>query len=404
MYGLPGIVRRVVTDVAVKRQSSDEFSLAMALSVMSIAVGNRARTSCLGFENKTNLWSLIIGPSGKAKSASCEPLLRPIRRIDSRLADEYEAEVQKYHAAVAAAKGKKSDIALPATKQIVLSDSTREARVSALKNNPHGLMLYHPEWSQYICDLARYSTGRGEIYEMNNLWDNSPVKINRKSEPMTTIQDPHLVVFGGLQTDMLRSMFSKPGFMSSGFLARFLVFYPTIFPTRDYHTMAPLDEAVQAEWDEFISRIQSSSMKFNTSIDPAAEFLYKNFCNTTADLEDMVDGNRGATLAKLRVNVLRIAGLAAVVNWYDRRVATREVETVTDAVVSVREMSWAIDMCWYFYDSASRMIHILSSETMDLSMNQCVAQMFKLDPSINKSKLAEALGKDRKQIYRWIEE
>lgn len=239
MYGLPDVVGRVVKDVASKRQSCEDFPLAMALSVLSIAVGNRVKSQCVGYENKTNLWSLIIGPSGKAKSASCEPILRPILEIDAQKAVEYEAEVQKYNAAAAAAKGKKSDIVLPPTKQIILNDTTREARNQAIKDNPHGLLLYHSEWSQYICDLSRYSSGKGEVPEMNALWDNSPLRINRKGEPTITIPNPHLVVFGGLQNDLLRSMLNNPGFLASGFLARFLVYYPEEFPVQDYHRMAP---------------------------------------------------------------------------------------------------------------------------------------------------------------------
>ena len=396
MYGLPDVVGRVVGDVAAKRQGAEEYSLAMALSVLSIAVGNRVKTSCLSFENKTNIWSLIIGPSGKAKSASCEPLLRPIQAIDARLATEYEAEVAKVMAEAAASKGKKSELILPPTRQIVLNDSTREARISAIKSNPHGLMLYHPEWSQYICDLARYSSGRGEIYEMNSLWDNSPLKVNRKGEPMTTITDPHLVVFGGLQSDMLRTMFSNPGFLASGFLPRFLVYYPENFPPRDYHTMAPLDDAVQREWHDFVNRIYTSPVRFNATIEPDAEFIYKNFCNSTATLEEQVDGARAAVLAKLRVNVLRLAGLATVANVYDQQTEN------LGAIVTMREMSWAIDMCWYFYDSACRMIRDIGSAYVALTMGECVSRMFEIDPTINKSKFAEAIGKDRRQLHRWI--
>lgn len=394
LYGLPTNVERLIRDVAAAYQAPVEFPTAMALACMSVAIGSHARAHWAGYTSWPNVWPLIVAPTGKNKSESCKPLLEPIKKIDLQLNREYEAAFRQAQEEAKSKKNKSGEIIMPPTKQIILQDTTREARTAALASNPHGILFYQPEWSQYILDMARYTKGRGEQYEMINIFDVTPLKVNRKGEPMLTIERPYMVTMGGVQSDMLSTIFAHQGFIASGFLPRFLIFYPTVFGVKDYHNMRPPDPALMSEWDSFLSHIYATALDFDIAIERDAEHFYSDFCNSTEMIAWTSTREECAFLAKLRVNVLRLSCLAAVANSH-----ADGMENM-GARVTLREMSWAIDCAWYFYDCSRRMIIGIKGENKLPTLPETIASLCALCPDLNKTKLAEAIGKDRKTIYR----
>lgn len=146
-----------------------------------------------------------------------------------------------------------------------------------------------------------------------------------------------------------------------------------------------------------MNRIYSSDATFNLTVSPDAEYIYKDFCNHLAALEQSVDAPRAAVLSKLRVNALRLVGLAAAVKCYDKDLT----DNGNDTVAGIREMSWAIDMCWYYYRSADSMIGRISTESHPMSLKECITRICELVPTINKKLLAEAVGTYREKIHRW---
>ena len=142
LYGLPDMVQDVVRDVAAKRMVPVEFTLAPVLAAVSVAVGSKAIVRFNGYENRLNLWSLIIAPSGKNKSQPSKDIFTPLEQIDNDLYVEYVRCVK-----AAEKNAKDGQLPEPVPKKlIILQDSTPEARVQALYDNPHGVRSCPAGW------------------------------------------------------------------------------------------------------------------------------------------------------------------------------------------------------------------------------------------------------------------
>lgn len=195
IYGLPATMQRIICEVSEKRQAAIDFALGPALGAASIAIGSRIVLDAYGYNN--------------------------------RLFDEYSAKVE----AVKAERVAGNDKPLPKTSQILIEDSTPEARNQALEDNPHGLLNSREELTATIGDIGRYG-GSGELSALLSLRDCTPFSSNRKSEGLKVIKAPFYSWVNGIQPGMLKPTFDNPKFLSMGFLNRFMAFYPTDMPKR----------------------------------------------------------------------------------------------------------------------------------------------------------------------------
>lgn len=136
IYGLPQTMQRIIQEVSEKRQAAIDFALGPALGAASIAIGSRIVLDAYGYSNRLNLWIMMIGRSTANKTAPMKDIYAPLYKINNRLFDEYSAKVE----AVKAERAAGNDKPLPKTSQILIEDSTPEARNQALEDNPHGLL------------------------------------------------------------------------------------------------------------------------------------------------------------------------------------------------------------------------------------------------------------------------
>ena len=77
------------------------------------------------------------------------------------------------------------------------------------------------------------------------------------------------------------------------------------------------------------------------------------------------------------------------------------------AVVTAEQMSWAVDMAYYSQASQLRMLtDIIGSTktTPQLTNKELLLLLESRFPHLIKSKLAEAIGVDPRQVRRWLNE
>lgn len=398
LYGLPPIMQRIVREVSGKRQAAVDFVLGPALGAASIAIGSRIVLDAYGYRNRLNLWIMMIGRSTANKTAPMKDIYAPLYQINNRLFDEYSVKVE----AVKSARASGTDEPMPKTSQILIEDSTPEARNQALEDNPHGLLNSREELTATIGDIGRYGSS-GELSALLSLRDCTPFTTNRKGEGLKVIKAPFYSWVSGIQPGMLKPTFDNPKFMSMGFLNRFIVLYPSELPKRTARKCredVTIDPAAVEAWESLINDtynnvVPSTITASELAIDVYCRFVENSFRADEASLTDY----EASIWGKLRIYVLQLAGIACVMNAVE--------QGSQPSVVSADQMSWAVDMAYYSQASQLRMLTDIIGPIdvkSQLTTKELMLLLLSHFPDLVKSKLAESLHVDPRQIRRWMNE
>lgn len=398
LYGLPPIMQRIVREVSDKRQAAVDFALGPTLGAASIAIGSRIVLDAYGYRNRLNLWIMMVGRSTANKSAPMKDIYAPLYKINNRLFENYSAKVE----AVKAARASGTDEPMPKTSQILIEDSTPEARNQALEDNPHGLLNSREELTATIGDIGRYGSS-GELSALLSLRDCTPFTTNRKGEGLKVIKAPFYSWVSGIQPGMLKPTFDNPKFMSMGFLNRFIVLYPPELPKRTARKCredVTIDSAAVEAWEKLINDTYNNVVPTiitasGVAIDVYCRFVENSFHADEASVTDY----EASIWGKLRIYVLQLAGIACVMNAVE--------QGSQPSVVTAEQMSWAVDMAYYSQSSQLRMLTgIIGSIDVksQLTNKELMLLLLSRFPDLVKSKLAESLHVDPRQIRRWMNE
>lgn len=77
------------------------------------------------------------------------------------------------------------------------------------------------------------------------------------------------------------------------------------------------------------------------------------------------------------------------------------------SVITAEQMSWAVDMAYYSQSSQLRMLADIigsTNTTSQLTNKELMLLLESRFPNLVKSKLAEAIGVDPRQVRRWMNE
>lgn len=400
LYGLAGPVVDVIVDIAVKRQVPVDFPLAAALAAMSAAIGSRASVKGHGYTNRLNLWLLIISPSGTNKSQTMKDILEPVREIDRKLYDHY---IQVLEAARRAAneaaqrEGRKAEEVSVPKESLIIADTTPEGMYQALNDNPHGILQVRDEFAAYIGDMGRY-TKSGEASQMLSVFDGDTIKINRKSQDLTMIERPYLSLIGGIQPGILDTTFGNRKFLNSGFLQRFLIFYPLDIPIREYQRDAGIDLRTYERWSKLIKDMYGNDKDIILNLDADAEAVYALFFNRTSHEQAICKTDYERSVwAKLQIIVLKLAALASLSRSFAEGIQNLGRQ------VTGRDMSWAVDIAYYAHATQMRVGKIVMEDDENVPPADAVTRyLLHYYPNVNKKQLAEAIGIDRRTISRHL--
>lgn len=398
LYGLPVTMQRIIREVSDKRQAAVDFALGPALGAASIAIGSRIVLDAYGYQNRLNLWIMMIGRSTANKTAPMKDIYAPLYQINNRLFDEYSAKVEIVKSERAAG----NDKPLPKTSQILIEDSTPEARNQALEDNPHGLLNCREELTATIGDIGRYGSS-GELSALLSLRDCTSFTTNRKGEGLKVIKAPFYSWVSGIQPGMLKPTFDNPKFLSMGFLNRFIVLYPSELPkrtARKYKEDVTVDPATVEAWESLINYTYNNVAASTITASESAIDVYCRFVENSFRADEASATDYEASIwGKLRIYVLQLAGIACVMSAIEHG---EQPKTVT-----AEQMCWAVDMAYYSQASQLRMLTDIIGPIdvkSQLTTKELMLLLLSRFPDLVKSKLAESLHVDPRQIRRWMNE
>ncbi|MCA8990134.1 MAG: DUF3987 domain-containing protein, partial [Planctomycetaceae bacterium] len=226
---LPGVIASYVREVAVSIGCDVTYAALPMLSVLAACIGRSRQLEVKpGWWEPSVIWSAIIGESGTGKSPAFDAILRPLRKLEDRMLEEYRAECDRILTTEAElGKGRKKEPNLPPMPRYSVADTTIEALGPILQDNPLGLLLADDELSGWLGSFNQYKSGKGsDRSKWLQTYNAGRLVIDRKTGIRVLII-PHasVCICGGIQPGILRKSFSDEDY-DSGLPARFLLAMP----------------------------------------------------------------------------------------------------------------------------------------------------------------------------------
>ncbi|WP_232106753.1 DUF3987 domain-containing protein [Gimesia chilikensis] len=204
---------------------------------------------CLFFNSKyqipSNLWGAVVAPSGTGKSPGFNAALSPMFKLQAFIEEKnreafdqhdkdrltYESELKDWKQ-----KARKADTIPPdepekpeppAVKAYTIDDSTSEATVLLLKDNPNGFLQQKDELSGLFADHDKYTKAKGSDAAMYlKAFDGTPLQNHRKGDRKPIyIPRPLISLAGGIQPAILKVSIPHT-YRQNGMMGRFVFVYP----------------------------------------------------------------------------------------------------------------------------------------------------------------------------------
>ncbi|MCD8405007.1 DUF3987 domain-containing protein [Tenacibaculum dicentrarchi] len=255
----PKIIQEVIYEAHNKYQFSLDYLGAGILTAISSAIGNSLKVKVKnGWNEKANLFTVIVGRPGDSKSHALNFCFKPIHIKENLLFIEYTKLVKEYEDELKS--DSKTTLTKPFLQKYLINDYTPEALILHHSNNKKGLYIFVDELNGWIKNFNRYnSSGEAETYL--SLWSGTTISTDRASGKSFRINDPFIGVIGSTQIAVLKS-FAKDGRSSNGFMDRLLFVYPEIQKTLKWN-INKVDDRILENYFSIISNLIEISIDQN---------------------------------------------------------------------------------------------------------------------------------------------
>jgi hypothetical protein len=302
-------------------------------------------------------WIVTVAPSGSGKSPPLKVLTRPHWERDRILLETTRQAMAEYERQAATSKKSSApehqNASKPPRKSIVIDDTTMEAIVVRLADNPKGLILVKDEVSGLFGSFDAYRQGRGaDEQRWMEIYDGRTVKIDRKGEdrPTIVVTRPSISIVGTIQPAVLRRVMTQQR-RDSGFAARMLFAMPTV--TVPPWTDHDIPGEVEAQYREVIDRLlnlEANDPPVHLTLTPEALALWRVYHDRVgqeiAAANDSGLEHLSSAIVKLRSTTLRFALGIALGNAAEVSQDEAQQLRVVDDVA----MSAAIEVAGWFME------------------------------------------------------
>lgn len=227
-------LRRIIKEVAKGKSVPEEMILGILIALGSCCIGRSRGLIYNASSNWTevaNLYLLLISETGAGKSHAYSYIFKHVIDLEAKQKAAWRTAQDRYEEEMIVYK-KKKDTSVPAPKkpkntQYLLDDSTIEAAVERLVDNPRGLFWSVDEFSGFFNGLDRYNkNGGGEgKRKLLSAWDSRTISSTRKSKDgaanETYITRGTIGMFGAIQPGLVDKLFS-PDDETQGWPQRFV--------------------------------------------------------------------------------------------------------------------------------------------------------------------------------------
>ncbi|HUW31677.1 MAG TPA: DUF3987 domain-containing protein, partial [Planctomycetota bacterium] len=231
-------VKEYVISVAEAIGVDPVFAALPALAMAGSCIGTtRAASPKEGWHEPGIVWAGIVAESGNKKSPVLRQVLSPLRKTDSQcieenrhLREDYDTQLAAFHAQNR--KGETDERPQrPAYIRHVVRDTTSEALIQILADNPRGVLLDDDELSGWIAGFDRYrKQGGADVAFWLSAWSAERAVVDRASKPTVYADRAAVSVTGMIQPGVLRRIIGTEH-RENGLLPRMLLALPPKQPT-----------------------------------------------------------------------------------------------------------------------------------------------------------------------------
>ncbi len=224
---IPEPGQTLIRDIAESVNVDISFPAAAYLAVCAGLIGASRKVQIKqGWYEPSIIWAAIIGRPSSGKTPAIDAIMEPLKPIEKRKIEAFEAELKAYENEKATRKKDDPQPLKPVCKRTVISDITTEALCLRLKENPQGLLLYRDELAGWIGSFNQYKKSGSDEAHFLSIWSGKAVRVDRKTdEQFLYIENPNLSIVGGIQPGILLRKL-RGEHLDNGLAQRFLYAFP----------------------------------------------------------------------------------------------------------------------------------------------------------------------------------
>ena len=368
----PDTIRNIVEAFEEYENFNVDFTAASLLTVFAAAMGNTWSVRFMtGWIDRPIIYMVLVGSPSCGKTPPLQQAVAPLLKIDSEYDRIYCKEMETYRRweRLSAKQREKNslpeEMAVPIRKCHVVVDSTVEALIGALRDNPRGVLIYKDEIDSLLSNFNRYN-GSDEGYFLS-LFSGTPFKYSRKSNnEHIFLANPYCSIIGTTQPGRLGEQFGGKRMMN-GFSSRFLKVYPEIDKMPSWNDTA-MPDGVLEEWERIIRKVitvtpstdqegKATSIELMFSQDAKLRIIqWKDAVNNKAYAETDSDAVR-ALCGKLETYLIRFCLVIQIMHGICGESGMDEIEP--------RTAELAIRLTEYFRNMESRIAPEIETGILD---------------------------------------
>ena len=255
----PKAIRDIIEALEEYENYNVDFTSASFLTVFAAAMGNTWSVRFMtGWVSRPIIYMVLVGSPSCGKTPPLQQAVAPLLKLDGEYDMIYCKEMETYRRweRMSAKQREKhslpEEMKMPQRKCHVVVDSTVEALIGALRDNPRGVLIYKDEIDSLLSNFNRYNSS-DEGYFLS-LFSGTPFKYSRKSNnEHIFLANPYCSIIGTTQPSRLGDQFGGKRMMN-GFSSRFLKVYPEIDKMPSWNDTA-MPDGVLEEWGRIIRKV-----------------------------------------------------------------------------------------------------------------------------------------------------
>ena len=259
----PKAIRDIIEALEEYENYNVDFTSASFLTVFAAAMGNTWSVRFMtGWISRPIIYMVLVGSPSCGKTPPLQQAVAPLLKLDGEYDMIYCKEMETYRQweRMSAKQREKHSLPeamkMPQRKCHVVVDSTVEALIGALRDNPRGVLIYKDEIDSLLSNFNRYN-GSDEGYFLS-LFSGTPFKYSRKSNnEHIFLANPYCSIIGTTQPGRLGEQFGGKRMMN-GFSSRFLKVYPEIDKMPSWNDTA-MPDGVLEEWGRIIRKVVAAT-------------------------------------------------------------------------------------------------------------------------------------------------
>ncbi len=368
----PKAIRDIIEALEEYENYNVDFTAASFLTVFAAAMGNTWSVRFMtGWISRPIIYMVLVGSPSCGKTPPLQQAVAPLLKLDGEYDMTYCKEMETYRRweRMSAKQRERhslpEEMKMPKRKCLVVVDSTVEALIGALRDNPRGVLIYKDEIDSLLSNFNRYN-GSDEGYFLS-LFSGTPFKYSRKSNnEHIFLANPYCSIIGSTQPGRLDEQFGGKRMMN-GFSSRFLKVYPEIDKMPSWNDTA-MPDGVLEEWERIIRKVitvtpstdqegKATSIELMFSQDAKLRIIqWKDAVNNKAYAETDSDAVR-ALCGKLETYLIRFCLVIQIMHGICGESGMDEIEP--------RTAELAIRLTEYFRNMESRIAPEIETGILD---------------------------------------